>query len=302
MARTGISYEQVEQAADALVAAGRLGPDGHPTLAAVREHLGTGSPNTIHGHLKAWKARRPAAAAATTELPSGLIRAIGDEIERTKAEARAEIEARLVAAQAEAGELARAGTVLEAEFSELQTAHEVLKAEYEQLVGSHAELQKEVDRLQQQLEDERRATASARVDLAKALHSSESNERVATELRNERDNLRRTIDTERSERIEAERQLANANGSLEQVRKHLQQMIDLHDEVETERDEVQKVLDAERVAHATAAKELAACRAEAKAAKDRADDLQAREKELRADLKQARDLQQPRKRGANDAD
>lgn len=290
MARTGITYEQVEQAADALVAEKRVGPDGHPTLTGLRERLGgTGSPNTIHMHLKSWKAKRPAPAATVAELPAGLIRAIGDELVRAQAEARADSEARLVAAQGEAAELARAGAQLETEHAELRDAHAALQAQHDQLVGSHAELAKEVERLQQQLEDERRATAAARVDLAKALHAAESTEKVAAELRGERDTLRKAIDTERAARIESERALASATGSLEQTRKHLDQMVRLHEQVEQEREQLQQALNSERGARAKAETELAACRAESKALVTRADDLQRREQELRTDLKHSQD-------------
>jgi len=42
MARAGVTFEQVAAAADALVGDGQ-----QPTIRAIRERLGTGSPNTI---------------------------------------------------------------------------------------------------------------------------------------------------------------------------------------------------------------------------------------------------------------
>ena len=52
MARQGITFEQVAAVADALAGEGQ-----QPTIRAVREKLGdTGSPNTIHKHLTAWRA------------------------------------------------------------------------------------------------------------------------------------------------------------------------------------------------------------------------------------------------------
>ncbi|WP_343878783.1 DNA-binding protein, partial [Cupriavidus pauculus] len=50
MAREGITFEQVAAAADALVGEGQ-----QPTIRAIRERLGTGSPNTVHKHLTAWR-------------------------------------------------------------------------------------------------------------------------------------------------------------------------------------------------------------------------------------------------------
>ena len=51
MARPGITYDEVAASADALVGRGEK-----PTIGAIRAELGTGSPNTIHRHLTAWKA------------------------------------------------------------------------------------------------------------------------------------------------------------------------------------------------------------------------------------------------------
>ena len=111
MARIGITFEQVAAAADALAGEGQ-----QTTIRAVRERLGsTGSPNTIHKHLTAWREARPIAAAAAPELPQALAAAIAAEIERAAAAARGEIEGRLVQAQAEAVELAAAGETLETE-------------------------------------------------------------------------------------------------------------------------------------------------------------------------------------------
>ena len=78
MARQGITFEQVAAVADALAGEGQ-----QPTIRAVREKLGdTGSPNTIHKHLTAWREARPVAAAAAPELPQALTAAIAAEIER----------------------------------------------------------------------------------------------------------------------------------------------------------------------------------------------------------------------------
>ena len=100
MARQGITFEQVSATADALVGEGQ-----QPTIKAVRDRLTTGSPNTIHEHLKRWREARPVAAVAAPELPQALTAAIAAEIERAAAQARGEIEGRLVQAQAETDEL-----------------------------------------------------------------------------------------------------------------------------------------------------------------------------------------------------
>jgi chromosome segregation ATPase len=130
MARQGITFEQVAAAADALVGAGQ-----QPTIRAVRERLSTGSPNTIHKHLTAWRQARTVAAAAAPELPKALTAAIAAEIERAAARARAEIEAQLAQAQGEAAELAAAGEALEAERDALAEQVAELTRERDTLAG-----------------------------------------------------------------------------------------------------------------------------------------------------------------------
>jgi len=117
MARDGVTFEQVEAAADALAGEGLA-----PTIRAVRERLGdTGSPNTIQRHLARWRELRPSAPVPRPSIPEGILSAIAQEIERAAAQARAEAEARLVLAQAELAELAAVGEALEAEREALST-------------------------------------------------------------------------------------------------------------------------------------------------------------------------------------
>ena len=105
MARTGITFDQVAHQADAMAAEGR-----NPTIQGLREALGgTGSPNTIHKHLTAWRAARPQAAAQAAELPAELVAALSRELGRAAAEARAEIEGRREAEPSDARARTRPG-------------------------------------------------------------------------------------------------------------------------------------------------------------------------------------------------
>ncbi|SFM24194.1 replication region DNA-binding N-term, partial [Desulfomicrobium norvegicum] len=151
MAREGITYDQVAQVADKMVA------DGHqPTIRAVRDALGTGSPNTVHAHLQAWRAARPQAQAQAPELPSELVLALAQEIERAAARARSEVEGRLVDAQAEAGDLATAGAALEAELAEAMIRVEALTTERDQAQATALERAAEIQRLVEAVDRERR--------------------------------------------------------------------------------------------------------------------------------------------------
>ena len=107
MARTGISFDQVAAAADQLTADG-----DNVTIQAVRERLGTGSPNTIHRHLAEWRAAAPKPERKAKAMPLEIEAAIVDELERQTAAVRAELGKQLEQTKAESGELARVGETL----------------------------------------------------------------------------------------------------------------------------------------------------------------------------------------------
>ena len=163
MARPGITYDQVASVADAIIGEGQ-----QPTINAVRDRIGTGSPNTIHKHLTAWRAARPQATVAAPELPASLTTAIATEIERAAASARAEIENKLVQAQAEAVELSSVGEALEAERDELFEQVAELTTERDTLAGKAEQQAADIKTQAERIEREQQAAETARVDLAKA--------------------------------------------------------------------------------------------------------------------------------------
>lgn len=164
MARTGITFKQVSDAADTLVAEGKS-----PTIISVREHLGTGSPNTIHAHLKAWREARPAPKVEAIELPTELRNAIAEQMRKAASTARAEVQDQLMQAQAEAAELAQAGDKLEAERDTLIGQVAALTTERDTLAGKSAEQSVALVEAAQRIEREQQAAESARIELAKTL-------------------------------------------------------------------------------------------------------------------------------------
>jgi chromosome segregation ATPase len=155
MPRTGVTFEQVAQAADALVGDSQL-----PTLRAIRERLGSGSPNTVHKHLTAWRAARPPTAASLS-LSASLTAALVAEIERAVAQARAETEQQLAQAQAEVAELASAGEALEVEGAALVAQVVDLTSERDRRLGQTAEQATEIERLRAALEASQQARQQA---------------------------------------------------------------------------------------------------------------------------------------------
>jgi chromosome segregation ATPase len=210
MARQGITFEQVSATADALVGEGQ-----QPTIKAVRDRLTTGSPNTIHEHLKRWREARPVAAVAAPELPQALTAAIAAEIERAAAQARGEIEGRLVQAQAETDELTAYGNQLEVERDELAEQVAALTSERDTLAGKAAQQAADLADAQQRIEREQQAAEAARVELAKAQLKAESQAETVKAQAAEIERLRAALDAEGKARVSAEQQAAVLAAKLE---------------------------------------------------------------------------------------
>jgi colicin import membrane protein len=291
MAREGITFEQVAAAADALVGEGQ-----QPTIRAIRERLGTGSPNTVHKHLTAWREARPVAAAAAPELPQALTAAIAAEIERAAAQARAEIEGRLVQAQGEAAELAAAGEVIEAERDALAEQVAELTRERDTLAPGKAE-QQAVDLADQaqRIEREQQAAESARVELATARLKIEAQAERQAEQAAEIERLRAALADAQQGRTAAEQQAAvlaakleacadrvsRAEARVEQIEQQAAKAAQAHEEearaaatqearqVQAERDEARKVAAEAREQAARLAGQLEALTAKERKADER---------------------------------
>jgi len=258
MARTGVTFEQVEAVADAI-----RGEGLQPTINAVRERIGTGSPNTIHRHLTVWRSARPQAVTVTTELPASLTSAIATEIERAAASARAEIESKLVQAQTEAVELANVGEALEAERDELIEQVAALTTERDTLAGKAEQQAADIKAQAERIEREQQAAESARVELARAQLKIESSVEKLADQAAEVKRLRTALDTETKSRIAAEQQAAvltakfeamtdratKAEAKAEQQEKQAQQT---NQELNSSRNQIQ----AQQIALDTAAREI----------------------------------------------
>lgn len=302
MARTGITYEQVAAAADALIGAGQ-----QPTIKSVRERLGTGSPNTVHAHLSRWREARPVAVVAAPTLPASLTAAIGAEISQAAARARAEVEGELVRSQAEAAELARAGEGLEDQVSDLSEQIAAVGAERDQAVTLAAERAAEIARLVEQVEREQRGAEAARVELATARLRleglAERQEAQAAEVLR----LTAALDEQRQARAGAEQTGAVLAAKLEAATERVSTAEAGQREAERVRDELAQArlqVQAQQIALDTAARDVQAvrqaadeARVEAKTAREQA----AAEARIQASKVRELEIQAAELRGAAEA-
>lgn len=201
MAR-GITEEDVFRACDALLIAGE-----RPTIERVRQHLGTGSPNTVGPHLDTWfkglgaRIVDPAAFAAQAAVPDPIVQAAKYFWERALAETRADFDERIRAgladavanveaekerariADASAFEAAGRTARLQADLEQALTTIEQERLARGAAEAQIGELRGQVDALRDQVEQARRqlqrAQESFSADLASAREATEVAERRA---------------------------------------------------------------------------------------------------------------------------
>ena len=138
MARSGITSEQVTGAAQTLSNEGIK-----PTVAAVRERLGSGSYSTITKHLSAWRDSQQPVSEPVVEMPDSVTSAMGKLWITACGEAQAQV-------KAEREALASSTIEHEAETAEL-------RAEIEHLEGETASMADDI----KQVEAERDASIDA---------------------------------------------------------------------------------------------------------------------------------------------
>lgn len=158
MARTGISFEDVRDAAESL-----LGRGLNPTIQRVRERLGTGSNTTISEHLKSWQCQ-------LNETPKSVLPPTVPETVMTALDAFWKIAVQNAEAAFEEQRIAAAQAILEAEQSrdtaiaERQQAQSDATELRRQLEAAQIAARELADRLL--VEQERRAAAETAIQSA----------------------------------------------------------------------------------------------------------------------------------------
>jgi len=141
--------------------------------------------------------------------------AIAAEIERATAQARAEVEGRLVQAQAEAVELATTGEALEIERDILVEQVAALTRERDTLSGKAAQQAADINAQAQRIEREQQAAESARIELATARLKIEAQAEKQSEQGAEIERLRAALETSQQAQRAAEQAAAVLGAKFE---------------------------------------------------------------------------------------
>jgi chromosome segregation ATPase len=136
MARAGITQEQVLEAAQALLEEGIT-----PTVAAVRERLGSGSYTTISAHLAEWRSQNTQAPANIPEMPERVRTALNQVWAQAAAAAQEGLETQRQALEAMRRELDKERADMGAEIERLERAQEQAQEQIEHLRASFTEAQ-----------------------------------------------------------------------------------------------------------------------------------------------------------------
>lgn len=213
MARLGITYEEVAAAAESITANGE-----HPSIQAIRNQLGTGSPNTIHKHLKRWRESRPAQLVAAIELPKALTQALHDVIHQAASSARAETQLALAEAQAEADELSSEGELLETERDTLLDQVKEITVEHDRQRLLLEQQDQSITKHLADIKREQEAAELARIETAKSRVELEQLRKMVTDLNEQLKASTAALESAKSEAVEAKQQAAVAITQTESER------------------------------------------------------------------------------------
>lgn len=193
-----ITSDQIINAADELQSLGKT-----PTLAAVRERLGTrGSFSTIAPIMAKWRARQAESASAKVAIPEAFAARMRGQAEHVWADALGVAE-EVVSSERDALRAAR---------RDLETERAEMASLLDQSEGRLAEAQARLDELESRVTDLAEDVATAKVELAAAHARLDERDRSLTAERQERQSLQASL-TEAREQVA---QLARARPSTEQ--------------------------------------------------------------------------------------
>jgi hypothetical protein len=163
MARPAVTFDEVTTAATSLQDDGK-----RVTIEAVRDFLGTGSPNTIHKHLMVWRASHAKPAEAPkADIPESVAAALGNWVQQFAHEAGAGVRDALAQSESDMEALLASGEQLEARSDELLAQVASVTAARDQALATAAERGEDIERLTVELRNARQVAMDALVGKAK---------------------------------------------------------------------------------------------------------------------------------------
>jgi hypothetical protein len=206
MASQGVTFDEVAAAAIGLQNDGK-----QVTIEAVRDLLGTVSPNTIHKHLIAWRASHAKPAEAPkAEIPESIVAALGSWVQQFAEEASAGVRDALAQSESDMEALLKSGEQLEAERDELLAQVASITTDRDQAMATAAERGEDIERLTVELRNARQVAMDALVGKAKDQLAIEGKDGQLANLRSQIERNVAASAAESDARLAAEMELIGA--------------------------------------------------------------------------------------------
>jgi hypothetical protein len=179
MARQAVTIDEVTAAATSLQNDGK-----RVSIEAVRDVLGTGSPNTIHKHLIVWRTShaRPAET-PKADIPESVVAALGSWVQQFAQAASAGVRDALAQSESDMEALLESGERLEAERDELLAQVASATTARDQALATAAERGEDIERLTVELRNARQVATDALVGKAKDQLAIEGKDAQLADLR-----------------------------------------------------------------------------------------------------------------------
>jgi chromosome segregation ATPase len=183
--------------------------------------------NLVQESLDRWReTERPQRAGIPTEpLAPELTRLLVDWLARDRAAARGELEVEVGTLRTEKQDLLAACSQRDEECARLSEQVAQLTRDRDTLAGQHAEQTAELERVTADLDRERQAAESARLELAKRHLAAEQSGQQLTALMHDLESARTNWETEQKTRIEAQRQQASLQSKSEALTERVDDLL-----------------------------------------------------------------------------
>jgi hypothetical protein len=206
MARQGVAFDEVAAAAISLQNDGE-----RVTIEAVRDFLGTGSPNAIQKHLIVWRASNAKPAEAPkADIPESVAAALGNWVQQFAEDSGAGDRDALAQSESDMEALLESGEQLEAERDDLLAQVARVTTARDQALATAAERGEDIERLTAELRNARQVATDALVGKAKDQLAIEGKD---SQLANLRSQIERNVAGSAAEsdaRLAAEMELIGA--------------------------------------------------------------------------------------------
>lgn len=215
-----ISYEDVASVADSILSAG-----GHPSVKAIREHLGRGSYTTVYKLLGEWEALHRRQPEIPSRIPKFLEKAVFDFLDQEMAAQRSGLETALSDARQAASEISLENEYQQREIEKLIQAVNAERSLSASLQGRLEQMQAELETIRVDTREavgaarteatrERQIAEELRVELAKVKLRLDGIPHLESSL----ERSHKELEGEREARHEAERAAAATQAGLESKR------------------------------------------------------------------------------------